>query len=430
MKRWARAVVAGGAVAASVSVLAGCGGDSTGAVSPDTVTAKDDGAELTLWVRAGNEAVTDAVVDAYNSSHQNQVSITHVPADQYVAKFAAAAQSDSLPDILTSDIVFQPQIIATGAVMDLTSLLEESGAADTLAPAHEQASTSDGRTYGVPFVTDTSLYVYNKDLFRQAGLDPDDPPSTWDELLDAADRITALGDGVKGFYFSGDCPGCLAYDVTPLIWAQGQQVVDSDGGFDLDNEATQKALGFLQQLQQRGDIPDSAKTDTGDGFFSVFASGKIGIDLAGGNGVNTATLGTDPSFDFGLAPIPGPEEGQWATFSGGDTANISATTEHPDEAWDFISWLSSKSTSEDLYLTLPAMAPRTDATVPDSLGDQFTVPAQLIKKGQTYVSTDYNEVVSSNQGPWLEMIQSVVFNGADPAEATAQAQQAADAITR
>ncbi len=425
------AAVITAAAAITSLLLSGCasGASGTAAASGD-LEAADSGATLTLWVRPGNEAVTDAVVKAYNDTHDNQVEITHVPADQYVTKFAAASQSGSLPDILAADLVFMPQIVQSGAALDLTDLLDDAGALDQLAPAHVQASTADGRVYGVPYVTDTSLYVYNKDLFRQAGLDPENPPTTWDGIAKAAAAITALGDGVKGFYISGGCTGCLAYDFTPTIWAQGTEVVTDDGSFDWDNQATQDALAFMQQMYENGDIPDTAKTDTGDGFFSVFASGKIGIDFAGGNGVNTATLGTDPKFEFGLAPIPGPEDGQFATFSGGDAAAITKTTKHPAEAWDFIQWLTSTETSRDVYYGLPALPPRTDVSAPAELGEQFAVPAELVKDGQTYVSPYYNEVVASAQGPFLTMFQSVVFNGADPAEANKQAQDASDAITR
>jgi multiple sugar transport system substrate-binding protein len=374
--------------------------------------------------------VTDAVVEQYNATHENTIEITHVPADQYVTKFAAAAQSGSLPDILAADQVFMPQILESGAALDLTDLLDEAGSLGNLSPAHIQASTSEDRVYGVPYVTDTSLYVYNKDLFAQAGLDPETPPSTWEGIAEAAAAITAIGDGTKGVYISGGCTGCLAYDFTPTIWAQGTEVVNEDGSFNWDNTATQEALGFLQQMYENGDIPDTAKTDTGDGFFSVFASGKIGIGFAGGNGVNTATLGTDPAFEFGLAPIPGPNDGEFATFSGGDVAAITAGTKHPNEAWDFIQWLTSTETSEDVYFSLPALPPRTDVETPAELGPQFTIPAELVKSGQTYVSPFYNEVVASPQGPFLEMFQSVVFNGSDPAEATSTAQKASDAITK
>ena len=430
MKRSNRAAALVASAGIFALALTGCAGAAAGGpANAGEVTAEDSGATLSLWVRPGNEAVTDAVVEAYNASHENQVEITHVPADQYMTKFAQAAQSGSLPDLLATDVVFMPQIIDTGAVLDLTDLLDESGAAGNLAPAAVQASSADDRVYGVPYVSDTSLYVYNKDLFRQAGLDPEAPPTTWDGITEAAEKITALGDGNQGFYVSAGCTGCLAYDVLPLIWAQGGEPINADGTFNFDTPEVQDALAFLHQQKETGGLPDSAKTDTGDGFFAVFASGKVGIDLAGGNGVNTATLGSDPAFEVGLAPIPGSEDGQFATFSGGDAVSIASGSKNLNEAWDFLNWLTSTETSEDVYFSLPALPPRTDVTAPADLGDQFTVPAELVKEGQAPVSLWYNDVIGSAQGPWLEMIQSAVFNGVDPAEATQTAQEAADAIT-
>lgn len=428
MNRYRSAIGAIAAVGALSLVLAGC---SAGAKSASSaIVAKDDGAKISLWVRPGNEAVTDSVVKSYNASHKNQVVITHVPADQYVTKYAQASQSGSLPDVLAADLVFMPQIVKNGSVLDLTDLLKSSGAYGNLLPAHEEVSTSKGRVYGVPYVADTSLYVYNKDLFKQAGLDPNKPPTTWDGIAKDAAAITALGNGNKGFYISGNCGGCIAYDFSPTIWAQKQSLTTPNGSYDFDNKATQNALLFMQKLYKNGDIPESARTDQGDGFFAVFASGKIGIDFAGGNGVNTATLGTNPKFDFGLAAIPGPTNGSFATFSGGDVASITKESKHKNEAWDFIKWLTSKSTSENVYFKLPALPPRIDVTAPSSLGTQFTVPAELVKHGQTYVTTTYGQVIASAQGPWLTMFQSVVFDGVDPSTATKTAQAAANSITK
>ncbi len=431
MVRRIRMVAVAVAAAAAISLcMSGCSsGSAVGSAASGDIVAKNDGSKLTMWVRAGNSAVTATVVDAYNKTHKNQVQLTQVPADQYVTKYAQAAQAGSLPDLLGSDLVFMPQIVKNETVVDLTGLLKKSGAYGHLAAAHEQSATAGGKVYGVPFDTDTSLYLYNKTLFKQAGLDPATPPDTWAGIIKAADAITKLGNGIHGAYISGDSPGSLAYDVTPLIWAQGQQVVTKSGDFDFNNTATQKALGFLQTLYQNGDIPTSSKTDQGNGFFAEFASGKIGINFSGANGINTAGIGSNPKFDWGLAKIPGPQAGQWATFSGGDTAAITTQSQHKDEAWDFIDWLTSKQTSEKVFLGLPSLPPRTDITVPSSLGDTVSVPASLLSKGETYVSVSYNDVVSSNQGPWLQMIQSVVFDGADPATATSTAQKAADAIT-
>src|SRR5699024_9915165 len=156
MTRKKRAVlIATGAALAGSLALTGCGGPSGGQTSSEGIEAVDDGTTLSLWVRPGNEAVTDAIVQAYNESHENQVEITHVPAEQYVTKYAQAAQSGSLPDILAADLVFMPQIVDNGTAVDLTELLEDSGAGGHLAPAHVQASTADHRIYGVPYVIDT-----------------------------------------------------------------------------------------------------------------------------------------------------------------------------------------------------------------------------------------------------------------------------------
>ncbi|MFE3145980.1 extracellular solute-binding protein [Streptomyces sp. NPDC059218] len=66
-----------------------------------------------------------------------------------------------------------------------------------------QASSSGGKEDGVPFVADTTLYLYNKTLFAKAGLDPNKPPPTWAGITHAADAITKLGNGVTSFYISG-----------------------------------------------------------------------------------------------------------------------------------------------------------------------------------------------------------------------------------
>ena len=100
-------------VAASMSLtLAACGDSSegdgakpAGEIKPEGV---DDGSQLTLWTRAPLEKQAKLLVEAYNSSHKNQVKLTIVPNDDYVAKVGAAAGSDGLPDLFAADIVYVP----------------------------------------------------------------------------------------------------------------------------------------------------------------------------------------------------------------------------------------------------------------------------------------------------------------------------------
>ena len=76
-------------------------------------------------------------------------------------------------------------------------------------------STYEGRLYGVPLYADVSALFYNKDLFQQAGLDPNKPPTSLAEIREYADKITALGGDVKGYFLPGACAGCNIFTVGP-----------------------------------------------------------------------------------------------------------------------------------------------------------------------------------------------------------------------
>ena len=85
-------------------------------------------------------------------------------------------------------------------------------------------STYDGRLYGVPLYADVSALFWNKDLFRKAGLDPEKPPTSLAEIREYADKITALGGDVKGYFLPGSCAGCNIFTVGPLMWASGATI--------------------------------------------------------------------------------------------------------------------------------------------------------------------------------------------------------------
>ena len=72
---------------------------------------------------------------------------------------------------------------------------------------------------------DGSVLIWNKKLFKQAGLDPEKGPTTWAEIEQDAEKVNALGNGVSGFYFSGACGGCNAFTFMPLVWASGGEIL-------------------------------------------------------------------------------------------------------------------------------------------------------------------------------------------------------------
>ena len=106
--------------------MAACGGDDgegTGAAEAGP-TGVDDGSELTLWTRAPLEKQAKLLVDAYNASHKNQVKLTVVPNDDYVAKVGAAAGAGGLPDLFAADIVYVPNWVKQGLFQDISANID------------------------------------------------------------------------------------------------------------------------------------------------------------------------------------------------------------------------------------------------------------------------------------------------------------------
>ena len=95
--------------------------------------------------------------------------------------------------------------------------------------AHIKASTWDNKQYGLPFIVDLSVWLYNKALYRQAGLDPEKAPTTLEEFADQARAVAKLGGDIHGTFFGGNCGGCEVFTWWPIAWADGEQVMNADG---------------------------------------------------------------------------------------------------------------------------------------------------------------------------------------------------------
>ncbi|MEH0589962.1 extracellular solute-binding protein [Streptomyces sp. B21-106] len=273
-----------GAVAflAAASLITACGsgdGDSAGG-SGRTADAKgvDDGATLTMWTRAATRPQSEALVKAYNASHKNKIELTVVPTDDYQAKVGAAAGSHDLPDLFASDVVFVPNYTTSRLFADLTQRIDALPFAASLAQSHIKAGTYKGRKYVVPHTLDLSVLFYNKDLYRKAKLDPEKPPATladWDRQARAVD---ALGNGVDGTFFGGNCGGCGVFTWWPSIWAGGAEVLNKEGtGANLDSATAKKVYDTYRGWVKDDIVAPGARDETGATWTGVFPKGKVGV---------------------------------------------------------------------------------------------------------------------------------------------------------
>ncbi|MBT0773727.1 sugar ABC transporter substrate-binding protein [Kineosporia sp. J2-2] len=411
------------AVAAALIGVAGCGGsdeNTTSASDAPTGTA-------TLWARDSQKGFINLLADAYNSSHEGKVKVSVVPAANFVQKFGTAAASGSGPDIASIDLVYLPYFASKGVLDDLTAVLDELEWKDDLSPAHRKLAVYEGKTYALPFTAEASVTFYNKDLFEKAGLDPDDPPATYAEMLDAARAIKGLGKGYYGFVMAGQCGGCNIFEFAPHVWASGGEVLSDDGSTALfDSPEVTQALEFYRTMWQEGLMAPSSKTDNGTTQGTTFQGGKVGMVNLGAFFVQT--LAADEKIDFGVAPIVG-KDGGTASFAGGDEIAVTAGAKNKAVAYDFVKW----STSEQAQTILAdnSIVPVRTDLVGEIYGvddERYQVLGDSMSTGKTPYSVVENGIINDNNGPWATMINQAVFGGGDVRAAQAQAQKAAQAV--
>ena len=114
----------------------------------------------------------------------------------------------------------------------------------------------------MPLYADVSALFYNKDLFRQAGLDPDKPPTSLAEIREYADKITALGGDVKGYFLPGSCAGCNIFTVGPLMWASGATIEPkAANGEPLQGEGVKEVLQWARDMINAGNVHEDARAE-------------------------------------------------------------------------------------------------------------------------------------------------------------------------
>ncbi|MSC07922.1 extracellular solute-binding protein, partial [Lactobacillus rhamnosus] len=403
--------LAGIAAAALIVPLAACGGSGNGGTATaEGIPAKgtDDGTEITLWTRSPLERQAKNVVEAYNKSHKNQVKLEIIPNDDMEGKVSGASQTDSLPDILAGDVVRIPYWASEGIFTDITKQIDGLDNKADLQQGHIEAGTVDGAEYTLPFITDVSVMVWNKNLYKEAGLDPEQGPKSIDQFVEQAKKVAALSkDGVAGSYLAGQSGGALVFDLFPSVWADGESVMNKDGSeATLDNDSMKGVLDAYKELANTTNgLGAGSKEETGATWTAPFANGKIGV-MPYPNTSTTALFDAekDGGFEVGVAPIPGTKEGKTSTFLGGDAMGISKDSKHVAQAWNFLYWLMQSDAQKEVFADQGDTASNIQ-TLKTAYKDADpriqTINSVIIDgNGQTPKSPAFNEAFNAAGSPW------------------------------
>ena len=416
--------LAGIAAAALIVPLAACGGSGNGGTATaEGIPAKgtDDGTEITLWTRSPLERQAKNVVEAYNKSHKNQVKLEIIPNDDMEGKVGGASQTDSLPDILAGDVVRIPYWASEGIFTDITKQIDGLDNKADLQQGHIEAGTVDGAEYTLPFITDVSVMVWNKALYKEAGLDPEQGPKSIAEFTEQAKKVAALNkDGVAGSYLAGQSGGALVFDLFPSVWADGESVMNKDGSeATLDNDSMKGVLDAYKELANTTNgLGAGSKEETGATWTATFANGKIGV-MPYPNTSTTALFDAekDGGFEVGVAPIPGTKEGKTSTFLGGDAMGISKDSKHVAQAWNFLYWLMQSDAQKEVFADQGDTASNIQ-TLKTAYKDADpriqTINSVIIDgNGQTPKSPAFNEAFNAAGSPWQLLVQNAVWGSGD-----------------
>ncbi len=303
--------------------------------------------ELTYWHpwggRWGEKQIE--IVDQFNNSHPDiEVEVVQIPGEQITQKLMTATVSGNPPDLVIVWGGMDP-ITFSDYFMRLDSYLEEAGMdRDEWVPNALEFNSYDGKLYGLPWVGGTFGLYYNKDMFKEAGLDPDAPPETWAELETYSEKLTKRNqkDDIERL---GYILPRSALSIVINGWSNGGQWWDEEEQkvtlTDPKNiEAAKWMISFIRDIYGLQDMDDFlAGNDP-----NPFANKRTAMNFSGPWDISWHRE-IDPDIKFGITNIPHPEGGQTTNIYMNDAMYIPAGTDNPEEAWTFMKWMATEGNS-------------------------------------------------------------------------------------
>ena len=300
-----------------------------------------------FWYSAGEKVIL-TLIERFEAQNPG-IDIEPVSIGNYAngtVRLQAAAASGDVPALAQIEITRYGLFAAAGALEPLDARLEADPAviAD-LRPFARQAALYEGKSYVLPFNVSNLLMYYNKDLFRAAGLDPEQPPRTWDEMLAAAQALTKReGDTVTQWGIN-----------TPPQWGRWAMANQAGGGWmDPTNNANQMGMPETARAYQfAADLVNVHRVAALDAAMNEdfaeqqFTGGRVGIhfDSTGSMG----NLKRDSSFDMGVSPLPCDKV--CAAPIGGAALGIfaGAPEAQKEAAWQFLRFIMTPESNAEMF---------------------------------------------------------------------------------
>ncbi|WP_283192612.1 sugar ABC transporter substrate-binding protein [Rhizobium sp. AN80A] len=322
------------------------------------LAAKAEDVTLTLWSLDRDIQPAPNLIKEFNDQNNGiKIEYRQIQFDDVVSESMRAFSTGKAPDIIAIDNPNHAMFAARKAFLDLTDMIAKSTVIkpENYFPGPLKSATWDGKLYGVPKATNTIALYYNKDMFKAAGLDPEKPPQTWDELVADAKKLTDPSKNVYGLTFSAKANEEGTFQFLP--WAQmggaTYKTINADGAV--------KALTVWKQIMdEKLASPDTLTRSQWDST-ATFNAGNAAMAISGPWEIDRML--TDAKFDWGTALLPVPQEGAPRSSAMGDyNWAIFSSSKYPAEAFKALEFFASKdNTMYEKFGQLPA---RSDIAIP------------------------------------------------------------------
>lgn len=311
--------------------------------------------EVVWWTPNWGEARAKELADKFMAANPDiTIRMEVTVSDGLPQRVLTALQSGAPPDIMEVQHGWVNGYAQNDLVIPLDDTIQDK---EDFNAAALGSVTWDGKVWGIPYRMETRAIIFNKADFVVAGLDPENPPQTWTEFVDAATKLTK--DGKFGYAITGG--GEVGNTLTgslPFIWMNGGSIVSDDLTTATVNQpAAVEAVQFYTDFYKKGLSPDSTLQNDGTANRRLFIAGTASAYLGGQ--FDLASIKTEnPNIDIGVMMTPHPDGKDTAGVLGGWSYVIPKDAKNPEDAKKFLQFMN---TSENQGFFTDTFPVRTSA---------------------------------------------------------------------
>ena len=382
--------------------------------------------------------LVDKLVQEFESQNPD-ISVKSIYSGNYsdtMTKAMTALKGGTPPHlsvILSTEIFTLIDNDAILAFDDLVTTTEEKQWLDEFYPALMENSRTSGKTWSIPFQRSTIVMYYNKDAFRKAGLDPDKPPATWDELVEMGKKLITKDSSGKVTQWGLEIPSTgYPYWMFGALSKQNSQVLMNNAGTEtyFDHPDIVQALEFWKNLGKEYKIMPEGTIEWGT-LRTDFLEQKTAI-MWHSTG-NLTAVKKNATFDFGVAMLPAKKQRGTPTGGGNFYVFKQTTPEERAAAVKFIKWMTQPVRTAQWSIGTGYLGTRPDAYETSELKTYVNdFPAAAVARDQLKYATAELSVHENGRIYKIlnDAIQAALTNAKTPEKALKDAQKQAERILK